>query len=139
MPLEGLVIEIWQTDSNGVYLHPNDPSTANRDPNFQFYGEATTSADGSYYFRTILPGKYEPRPVHIHVKIKAAGQELLTTQFYFEDDSALATEGLTTGDNVNLIMSLTDGIDASGHAVLIGERDVVLRKELPDHYPKPQN
>ena len=45
-PIEGLTVEIWQTDDNGVYLHPNDPGTEQRDRNFQFYGESTTGADG---------------------------------------------------------------------------------------------
>ncbi len=83
MPISSAIIEIWQTDANGVYLHPGDPQTDQRDMNFQFYGEAVTAVDGRYNFRTILPGEYEPRPRHIHVKVKLDGQELLTTQFYF--------------------------------------------------------
>jgi protocatechuate 3,4-dioxygenase beta subunit len=69
-PIPNVVIEIWQTDSNGIYDHPGDSQTSLRDPNFQFYGEAVTAEDGAYSFRTILPGHYEPRPQHIHVKIK---------------------------------------------------------------------
>ena len=79
MPVAGAAIEIWQTDSSGVYLHPNDPGTSRRDANFQFYGEAVTEEDGSYSFRTLYPGYYEPRPRHIHVKVKVDGQEMLTT------------------------------------------------------------
>jgi protocatechuate 3,4-dioxygenase beta subunit len=135
MPLTGVVIEIWQTDANGAYLHPRDPATDNRDLNFQFYGEATTQADGTYQFRTIVPGKYEPRPVHIHVKVKAGGQELLTTQFYFAGDPALAGEGLTGGDSVYMIMAVADGVDAAGNPILFGERDIVLRQELAQYYP----
>ncbi|MDX1438134.1 MAG: hypothetical protein R3335_15085, partial [Anaerolineales bacterium] len=52
LPVAGAVIEIWQTDNNGVYLHPNDPATGERDPNFQFYGEAVTDTGGRYWFRT---------------------------------------------------------------------------------------
>ncbi|MCB9007346.1 MAG: hypothetical protein H6656_08310 [Ardenticatenaceae bacterium] len=48
-------IEIWQTDANGVHLHPDDPSTAQRDVNFQFYGEAVTDENGAYTFRTVFP------------------------------------------------------------------------------------
>ena len=61
LPISGLTIEIWQTDASGIYLHPGDPDTASRDPNFQFYGETITDASGHYSFRTILPGQYEPR------------------------------------------------------------------------------
>lgn len=130
-PVPGIVIQIWQTDSNGVYLHPNDPSTGQRDPNFQFYGEAVTAADGSYSFRTILPGQYEPRPRHIHVKILLESQELLTTQFYFADDPDLANEPFfTTGDGAHLLITLAEAQDASGNPVLAGQRDIVLALDL---------
>lgn len=128
MPVSGAIIEIWQTDNEGIYDHPGDPNTARRDMNFQFYGEAETAVDGRYQFRTLLPGEYEPRPRHIHVKIKSAGEELLTTQFYFEGDPALAG-----GDSSNLIMSLTEGQDAAGNPILIGQRDIVLSTTLPNN------
>ena len=69
MPVSGAVIEIWQTDDNGVYLHPGDAGSSRRDVNFQSYGEAVTTEEGSYSFRTIMPGNYPPRPRHIHVKV----------------------------------------------------------------------
>ena len=87
-PIPNAVIEIWQTDAEGVYLHPNDPGTAQRDVNFQFYGEAVTDENGRYTFRTILPGEYEPRPRHIHFKVKLDGQELITSQFYFAGENS---------------------------------------------------
>jgi protocatechuate 3,4-dioxygenase beta subunit len=130
-PVPGAIIEIWQTDSNGVYLHPNDPSTGQRDPNFQFYGEAVTAADGSYSFRTILPGQYEPRPRHIHVKVFLEGQELLTTQFYFADDPDVASDPLfTAGDGAHLLIDLSEGQDAEGKPILVGQRDIVLALDL---------
>lgn len=137
MPLSGVLIEIWHTDDNGIYDHPGDRSTASRDMNFQFYGEATTAADGSYSFRTIIPGKYEPRPVHIHYKVKADGRELLTSQMYFEGDPDLANDGIFsgTGDGVHMLVALSDGQDETGSSILIGERDVVLSVELPAFYP----
>jgi protocatechuate 3,4-dioxygenase beta subunit len=133
MPFSGVVVEIWQTDASGVYLHPGDPGTDQRDRNFQFYGESITANDGSYHFRTILPGHYEPRPRHIHVKFKLEGKELLTTQFYFEGDSELADESMfnqTQGDGIHLIITLIEGQDSSGEPVLLGERDVILNVEL---------
>ena len=134
MPVSGIVIEIWQTDESGVYLHPGDPGTDQRDRNFQFYGEAITAEDGSYGFRTILPGHYEPRPRHIHVKVRYDGNELLTTQFYFEGDPELAGEAMfnqASGDGVQLIISLTEGQDAGGGPILIGQRDIILNVDLP--------
>lgn len=94
-PVEGAAVEIWQTDANGVYDHPGDRGTGARDLSFQFYGTSVTGADGVYVFRTVEPGYYEPRPKHIHVKVKLDGREVLTTQFYFEEDRPmLAGEGL---------------------------------------------
>jgi protocatechuate 3,4-dioxygenase beta subunit len=129
LPIEGAVIEIWQTDNSGVYLHPNDPATGERDPNFQFYGEATTGVDGSYWFRTILPGKYEPRPIHIHFKVLVEGQVLLTSQFYFGGDPGLESDSLflgAGGESEHLIVRLSNGTDADGNAILVGERDIIL-------------
>lgn len=128
-PVDGAVIEIWQTDSSGVYLHPGDPGYAQRDPNFQFYGEAVIGPDGRYSFRTVLPGKYEPRPVHIHFKILVDGQVVLTSQFYFEGDSSLAADGLFAGagsESEHLIITLAEGSDAAGNSILVGERDIIL-------------
>ena len=120
MPLEGFTIEIWQTDAAGVYLHPGDPDTDSRDPNFQFYGEAVTDATGHYSFRTLFPGQYEPRPRHIHVKVKRDGQELLTTQFYFAGEINLQ------GDDAAMLITTESAQDADGNTILTGQRDIIL-------------
>jgi protocatechuate 3,4-dioxygenase beta subunit len=119
-PVEGALIEIWQTDASGVYLHPDDPGTDGRDPNFQFYGESLTGADGVYGFRTILPGRYEPRPRHIHVKVKMNGEELLTTQFYFESGVDLS------GEQAQLVAKMAPAEDDAGNPVWVAERDIFL-------------
>ena len=133
MPVRGAVIEIWQTDDNGAYLHPRDPSTSRRDVNFQSYGEAVTGENGSFGFRTIMPGTYEPRPRHIHVKVRLDGKELLTTQFYFSSDPAASEDRIFAGagqDVGALIMEVEGGFDAEGNAALVGRRDIVLREIL---------
>jgi protocatechuate 3,4-dioxygenase beta subunit len=133
VPVSGVVIEIWQTDDSGVYLHPDDPGTEQRDRNFQFYGESISTTDGRYGFRTLLPGHYEPRPRHIHIKVRFEGNELLTTQFYFEGDPELAGEAMfnqTGGDGQHLIINLTEGQDTSGNPILIGQRDIILNVDL---------
>ena len=133
LPIEGLTVEIWQTDAQGIYLHPGDPQTAQRDPNFQFYGESVTTTDGSYSFRTILPGQYEPRPRHIHLKVKNGQQELLTSQIYFVGDASLETDGLflsSGNESVHLVIELTAGQDVSGNPVLVGQHDIILNAVL---------
>lgn len=129
-PLPGATVEIWQTDAQGIYDHPGDRSTASRDLSFQFYGASVTDADGNYVFRTIEPGYYEPRPKHIHVKVKLDGRELLTTQFYFEEDRAgLGGEGIFSqaggqGDLLILKAVADAAADAAGVRVL--STDLVL-------------
>lgn len=132
-PVAGATVEIWQTDSNGIYMHPGDPTTAARDMNFQFYGESPTAADGSYSFRTILPGQYEPRPRHIHVKVKLEGRELLTTQFYFGSDDSRLADSLFADAGAEaeaMIMNVTENIDAAGNPILVGERDIILSMSI---------
>lgn len=86
-PLAGGAVEIWQTDDRGIYDHPGDSGTAGRDPGFQFYGSSGVDQAGRYVFRTVVPGRYEPRPRHIHVKVKLDGRTLLNTQLYIDNVS----------------------------------------------------
>lgn len=82
-PIEGAIVEIWQTDAFGVYLHPDDPGFAERDTAFQGFGRSVTDAEGAWGFLTILPEVYGSRPRHIHAKVKVADETVLTTQIYF--------------------------------------------------------
>ncbi len=117
-PLPGAAVEFWQTDASGVYDHPGDGGTANRDRGFQFYGTSIAGADGRYVFRTVQPGYYEPRPRHIHVKVKLDGRTLLTTQFYFEEDRSGAGEAL--------ILREIDRIDLAGADVAVLASDLIV-------------
>lgn len=135
MPVPGAVIEIWQTDDNGVYLHPGDPDSSQRDVNFQSYGEAITGEYGGFSFRTIMPGGYDRRPRHIHVKVRLGGRELLTTQFYFSIDAEASQDRIFAGagEEVSaLIMAVEEGFDDDGNPALIGRRDIILRTELSE-------
>jgi protocatechuate 3,4-dioxygenase beta subunit len=81
-PLRNTLIEIWQVDNQGAYIHTEDPHHPTQDKNFQGYGRFLTGSTGEYYFRTIKPVPYTGRTPHIHVKLRKNGKELLTTQFY---------------------------------------------------------
>ncbi|MFC1818209.1 intradiol ring-cleavage dioxygenase [Thermodesulfobacteriota bacterium] len=84
-PRKGLTIEIWQTDPHGRYKHPGDSKPGERDPNFQYWGATTTGTDGTFFFKTIVPGAYNPRPAHIHYKVLQEGKVILTSQIYFKE------------------------------------------------------
>ena len=92
-PIEGARVEIWQTDNQGIYLHPGDSNVGRRDKGFQFYGEAKSDAAGAVTFRTIIPSRYPGRARHIHVKVTPPGGSTLTTQLYFAGDSDLGRDG----------------------------------------------
>jgi protocatechuate 3,4-dioxygenase, beta subunit len=83
-PVSGAQVEIWQCDHAGRYHHPGDGGRA--DANFQGFGRVAVGSDGRYRFRTIKPVPYTGRTPHIHVKVKLARRELLTTQLYVEGD-----------------------------------------------------
>jgi protocatechuate 3,4-dioxygenase beta subunit len=80
-PLRGVVVEIWQVDNNGHYIHTADAGAGN-DADFQGFGRFETGLDGAYRFRTIKPVPYPGRTPHIHMKLRKGGRDLLTTQLY---------------------------------------------------------
>jgi protocatechuate 3,4-dioxygenase beta subunit len=93
-PLRDLVVEIWQVDNRGVYLHSSDSGTRQRDANFQGFGRFTTNKRGEYRFRTIKPVPYPGRTPHIHVKVKRGDRELLTTQLFVNGHPQNRTDGI---------------------------------------------
>lgn len=93
-PLRNAVIEIWQVDSNGAYLHSGSDNRSKADKNFQGFGRFTTGSKGEYYFRTIKPVAYPGRTPHIHVQITKGGKELLTTQCYVKGEPQNQKDGI---------------------------------------------
>lgn len=93
-PARGAVIEIWQCDANGVYLHTRGGDRAKLDAGFQGFGRFQVGDDGAYRFRTIRPVPYPGRTPHIHVKIKHGGSDLLTTQCYVQGEAANLKDGI---------------------------------------------
>jgi protocatechuate 3,4-dioxygenase beta subunit len=96
-PIRNALVEIWQCDSQGVYIHTRCPNQDKRDRNFQGFGRFLTASSGEYYFRTIKPVAYPGRTPHIHFKIKQAGKELLTTQCYIKGESRNDRDGVYRG------------------------------------------
>jgi len=96
-PVRNALVEIWQCDSNGAYLHSKDSQHSKYNPNFQGFGRFLTGSTGEYYFRTIKPVKYPGRTPHIHFKIRRSGKELLTTQCYIKDDPNNKKDGIYMG------------------------------------------
>ncbi|GGO82254.1 protocatechuate 3,4-dioxygenase subunit beta [Marinobacterium nitratireducens] len=95
-PLHGALVEIWQVDSKGVYLHSGSFGHARRDSHFQGYGRFETGSDGKYYFRTLRPVPYPGRTPHIHVAVSRPGQPRFTTQCYIRGEAQNLRDGLFT-------------------------------------------
>lgn len=95
-PVRNALVEIWQCDAKGVYLHTGDSDKKKdqQDKNFQGFGRFLTGSSGEYYFRTIKPVPYPGRTPHIHFKIKRAGKELLTTQCYIKGHPGNEKDGI---------------------------------------------
>lgn len=110
-PQKDVVVEIWQTDRNGLYDHPRDWSEGQRDRFFQYWGKATTDDEGKYRFKTLLPGEYEPRPAHIHFKVWVGQEEVLTSQMYISKDP---TKTLPVRKPLRLEVTKTDPGEYTG-------------------------
>jgi protocatechuate 3,4-dioxygenase beta subunit len=86
IPLSGAKVDIWHTDSQGVYSAVNDMGTSGR--NF-LRGYQVTGSNGTVEFMTIYPGWYEGRSIHIHDKVRMfnASKTILewTSQLYFNN------------------------------------------------------
>jgi len=101
-PIPDTLLEIWQTNAAGRYVHAQDLHDAPLDTNFYGAGRCVTDAAGGYRFTSIKPGAYPWsntanawRPAHIHFSL--FGPSLATrlvTQMYFPNDPLLAADAI---------------------------------------------
>ncbi len=97
-PIRNAVVEIWEADTNGIYLHSRSGGDkAKADKNFQGYGRFLTGGSGEYLFRTIKPVAYTGRCPHIHYAVKLKGREKWTTELHIKDHPLNAGDGVTRG------------------------------------------
>jgi protocatechuate 3,4-dioxygenase beta subunit len=96
-PVRNALVEIWQCDVNGSYLHSQSGNRNKYGVNFQGFGRFLTGSKGEYYFRTIKPVPYPGRTPHIHVKVKRSGKELLCTQLYIKGHKQNDRDGVFRG------------------------------------------
>lgn len=107
-PVTRALIDVWQADEKGRYDNRG----------FRLRGHLFTEAGGRFTLRTIVPGAYEGRTRHIHVKVQAPGRAVLTTQLYFPDEPLNRSDGLYRRE---LTMRLAQADDR-----LLGRFDFVL-------------
>jgi protocatechuate 3,4-dioxygenase beta subunit len=126
-PLRNTLVEIWQANAAGRYLHKGDQHPAPLDPNFSGAGRCVTDDDGRYEFITIKPGAYPWgnhhnawRPQHIHFSLLGqAFAQRLVTQMYFPGDPLFAFDPI-----YNAVR------DPAGRARMVSSFDI--EKTVPD-------
>ena len=93
-PIRNALVEIWQCDNNGAYLHSRTTNADKRDGNFQGYGRFLTGSSGEYYFRTIKPVPYPGRTPHIHYSVGVKRHEEFSTQCYIKGHPQNERDGI---------------------------------------------
>ena len=107
-PVSHALIDVWQADEGGRYDNRG----------FILRGHLFTDEAGRFTLHTIVPGGYDGRTRHIHVKVQAPDRPILTTQLYFPDEPLNRTDGLFRRE---LTMRTAEADDR-----LIGRFDFVL-------------
>lgn len=140
-PMRRTLVELWQCNAAGRYVHVVDRHDAPLDPNFLGAGRTMTDDEGRYRFMTIKPGAYpwgnHPnawRPNHIHFSL--FGEHFasrLVTQMYFPGDPLLAFDPVyrstAPGARERLVSRFT--LEATEPGFALGyEFDIVLRGAL---------
>jgi protocatechuate 3,4-dioxygenase beta subunit len=140
-PVRHTLVELWQCNAAGRYVHRADQHDAPLDPNFLGAGRTLTDAEGRYRFLTLRPGAYpwgnHPnawRPAHIHFSL--FGEHFasrLVTQMYFPGDPLLALDpiyqSIREDARERLVSRFDIGVTEQGYA-LGYVFDIVLRGPL---------
>lgn len=138
-PVPHTLIEIWQANAAGRYLHKNDQHEAPLDPNFSGCGRVMTDTEGRYRFTTIKPGAYpwrnHPnawRPAHIHLSLFGpAFVTRLVTQMYFPGDPLFPYDPIFNSipdEKARQRLISTFDLEATKPEFALGYRfDIVLR------------
>ena len=97
-PVIDAILEVWQANQHGRYVHPLDQRELPSEPGFSGYGRIATDNDGKYCFTTVKPGAVpfdDDRMQAPHIAIAVLGRGLLNhlyTRIYFDDEPANADD-----------------------------------------------
>jgi protocatechuate 3,4-dioxygenase, beta subunit len=137
-PVSHTLVEVWQANAAGRYLHEWDQHNAPLDPNFTGCGHTLTDVNGNYRFVTVRPGAYPWknhhnawRPAHIHFSLFGrAFATRLVTQMYFPGDPLLPVDPIfnCTADEAarNRLISLFDWETTLPEQALGFKFDIIL-------------
>jgi protocatechuate 3,4-dioxygenase alpha subunit len=142
-PVGDALIETWQADPDGRFVHPDDPRGDNpaRAAGFRGFGRCPTEADGSYSIRTLLPGPL-PAPdgaveaPHLDVSVFARGLlDRLVTRIYFPGSSNSPASSAGTDpvlaavpeERRRTLVAVPEGTDTSSDRADTYRFDIVLQ------------
>ena len=137
-PVRRQLVEVWQANAAGRYVHQRDQHPAPLDPNFTGAGRMLTDDDGRYRFTTIKPGPYPWRnhhnawrPAHIHFSLFGTEfTQRLVTQMYFPGDQLFALDPIyqsITDPKARALLVAAYDHDVTQHEWATGYRwDIVL-------------
>ena len=128
VPIRNCLVEIWQCDNEGAYLHSGTSNAENRDRNFQGYGRFLTDTAGRYYFRTIKPVAYPGRTPHIHFAVSRGRERLLTTQLFVKGDAGNDRDGIyqSLGDRKDAVTADFAAMPESNIGELAAQFEIVV-------------
>jgi protocatechuate 3,4-dioxygenase beta subunit len=107
-PIANALLDFWHCNVAGEYDNAG----------YQLRGHQFTDAQGRYTLETIVPGIYPGRTRHIHVKVQAPNNPVLTTQLYFPDEPENARDGIYRADLEMAVQADGDGQSAQFNFVL---------------------
>lgn len=137
-PIPNTLVEIWQANAAGKYIHKADTHDAPLDPNFYGGGRVLTDKEGNYKFYTIKPGAYPWgnhenawRPAHIHFSL--FGDNIcsrLVTQMYFPNDPLFKYDPIfqSVPEQARHLLVSDFSLDLTESGICLGyEFNIVLR------------
>ncbi len=107
-PIAGALLDFWHADDNGEYDNVG----------YKLRGHQFANDQGRYSLETIVPGLYPGRTRHIHVKVQAPNQPVLTTQLYFPDEPQNAADGIFQPELLMEVQDMAEGKAATFNFVL---------------------
>ncbi|RDC64274.1 dioxygenase family protein [Adhaeribacter pallidiroseus] len=108
-PVAKALLDWWHADDAGNYDNTG----------FKLRGHQYTDQKGNFYLETIVPGLYPGRTRHLHVKVQAPGQQVLTTQLYFPNEAKNTQDGIFNQALTMHIKSAPDKLKAHFDFVLV--------------------
>ena len=138
-PVGGAMVEMWQANAAGRYIHPNDDDHAPPDPNFHGAARLVTDESGVFELRTVKPGAYPVRPrsgwwrpPHVHFSVFGrVWLARLVTQMYFPGEPLNAQDRILNAvpDAAARESLVASYVPPTGdpHNALVFEHQIVLR------------